>query len=122
MYCWLFLGDLTYSGLLDLLGPVTCAYRRFCLGTINTQVELGRWQNRQPRRLEVCQRCYMHALDDETTWCLSILLWSIQAAIKHLINASVGEIMQAFMTQEDQHAVLWFVMHALRYVSRHTSG
>ena len=109
----------------DLSAPVTCAYLRFRLDTHNLQVELGRWQNRQPRHLRICQRCHMHALDDERHLvfeCLALEhVRNVRAARKQLFNVRVGENMQAFMPQKDQHAVLWFVIDCSRYISRQTS-
>ena len=79
--------------------PVTCAYLR--LGTHNLQVELGLWQNRQPRHLRICQRCHMHAMDDERH--LVFECPALEHACMHglqLFNVRVGENMQAFMTQK----------------------
>ena len=53
---------------------------------------------------------------------LQIQLEHVRAARKQSFNVRVGENMQAFMTQKDQHGVLWFVMDCLRYICRQTSN
>ena len=64
----------------------------------------------------------MHALDDERHLVFECpALEHVRAAGKQLFNVRVGESMQAFMTQKDQHAVLWFLMDCLRYMSRQAS-
>ena len=63
----------------------------------------------------------MHALDDERHLVFKCpALENLWGAKKQLFNVSIGENMQAFMTQKNQHAVLWFVMDCL-YISRQTS-
>ena len=84
----------------DLAAPVTyahaCANLRFRLGTHNLQLELGRWQNRQPRHFRICQRCHMHALDDERHLVFECpALEHLRAARKQLFNVRVDVNMQA---------------------------
>ena len=62
------------------------------------------------------------ALDDERHLVFECpALEHVRAARQQLFNVRVGENMQTFMTQKEQHAVLWFVMDCLRYISRQTS-
>ena len=66
----------------------------------------------------------MHALesDDERHLVFECpALEHVRPARKNLFTVRVGENMQASMTQKDLHAVLWFVIDCLRYISRQTS-
>ena len=102
----------------DFPAPATCTYLRFRLGSHNLQLELGRWQNRRPRSDRVCERCNMHAVDDE--WHLIFecpAFEGLRAARRHLYSSRVAYDMAAFMRQRDQKAVFQHILACLREVN-----
>ena len=119
-FAWFDSGSwLRRPGYMYLDFPVSsmCTYLRFRLGSHNLQVELGRWQNRRPRCDRVCQRCAMHAIDDEYHLVFDCPAFeSLRAARRHLFSSRVGYDMAAFMRQRDQAGVLQHILACLRDV------
>ena len=102
----------------DFPAPATCTYLRFRLGSHNLQVELGRWQNRRPRCDRLCQRCTMHAVDDEYHMVFDCPAFErLRAARRHLFTSRVAYDMVTFMRQKDQVGVFKHILACLREVA-----
>ena len=101
---------------LDYPAPVTCEFLRFRLGGHRLQVEVGRWENPRPRHLRLCQRCSMRRVDDERHLVFECPAFDeFRYARRQLFAGVAGEDMRAFLSQQDQGAVLWFVVDCLRW-------
>ena len=94
-----------------------CTYLRFRLGTHNLQVELGRWHDHRPRCQRVCDRCDMHAVDDE--WHLVFecpAFEHLRSARQHLFVGFDVPNMTAFMRQCDQMGVTCHILACIQKI------
>lgn len=85
--------------------------------THNLQVELGRWHDRRPRCQRVCDRCDMHASDDE--WHLVFecpAFEHLRSVRQHLFAGFDVPDMTAFMRQCDQTGVMCHILACIQEI------
>ena len=101
---------------LDLSAQSTCAFLQFRLGSHDSQVERGRWEDGRPPHIRLCERCSMHKVDDERHLVFECPEFEdLRYARRHLFTATIGEDVRAFLNQRDQAGVLWFVLDCLKH-------
>ena len=120
-YRWLDRGDWLRKPVFlykDYSARRTCAYLRFRLGTHDLGIELGRWSDKKPRHMRLCNRCDQQQLDDERHLEFECTAFEhLRAARRHLFAAAIGEDMRAFLGRGMRVGSWDLCLIALIYVS-----